>query len=121
MADSIKKRGQKFLRKFSRVSVKASEESKEHIKENLIGRISHIENIRLLVLEWSLLVAALIMLAVTQSIWFRDTYSEDVFSSGGTYTEATIGDVSSLNPLFATTNSEKTLSRLMFATLATID
>ena len=121
MADSIKKRGQKFLRKFSRVSVKASEESKEHIKENLIGRISHIENIRLLVLEWSLLVAALIMLAATQSIWFRDTYSEDVFSSGGTYTEATIGDVSSLNPLFATTNSEKTLSRLMFATLATID
>ena len=121
MADSIKKRGQKFLRKFSRVSVKASEESKEHIKENLIGRISHIENIRLLVLGWSLLVAALIMLAATQSIWFRDTYSEDVFSSGGTYTEATIGDVSSLNPLFATTNSEKTLSRLMFATLATID
>ena len=121
MADSIKKRGQKFIRKFSRVSLKASSEGKEHIKENLIGRISHIENIRLLVLEWSLLVAALIMLAVTQSIWFRDTYSEDVFSSGGAYTEATLGDVSSLNPLFATTNSEKTLSRLMFATLATID
>ncbi len=121
MENSIKKRGQKFIRKFSRVSLKASAEGKEHIKENLIGRISHIENIRLLILEWALLIFALIMLAITQSIWFRDSYSEDVFSDGGTYTEATIGDVNSLNPLFATTNSEKVLSRLMFATIATID
>lgn len=121
MGNSIKKSGQKFVRRFSRASLRASAESKEHIKENLIGRFSHIENIRLLILEWTLLVFALIMLAVTQSIWFKDSYSEDVFSEGGTYTEATIGDVNSLNPLFATTDSEKTLSRLMFATLATID
>ena len=121
MGNSIKKRGQKFVRKFSRASIKASAESKEHIKENLIGRFSHIENIRLLVLEWALLAFALIMLAITQSIWFKDSYSENVFSKGGTYTEATIGEVNSLNPLFATTNSEKTLSRLMFATLSTID
>lgn len=121
MENSIKKRGQKFLRKFSRASIKASEESKEHIKENLIGRFSHIANIRLLILEWSLLVVALIMLAITQALWFGDSYSEDVFSNGGAYTEATIGDVNSLNPLFATNNSEKVLSRLMFATLTTID
>lgn len=121
MENSIKKRGQKFLRKFSRASLKASEEGKEHIKENLIGRISHIENIRLLIFEWTLLVVALIMLAATQALWFSDSYSENVFSSGGTYTEATLGDVNSLNPLFATTNSEKVLSRLMFATIATVD
>ena len=35
MASSIKKRGQKIVRKFSRVSSKAREESKEHIKERL--------------------------------------------------------------------------------------
>ena len=121
MGNSIKKRGQKFIRRFSRVSLRASAEGKEHIKENLIGRISHIENIRLLILEWGLLAFALIMLAVTQSIWFKDSYSEDVFSKGGTYTEATLGEVNSLNPLFATTDSEKALSRLMFATIATID
>ena len=121
MKKSLKKRGQKIVKRFSRASLKASAEGKEHIKENLIGRISHIENIRLLVLEWGLLVFALIMLAVTQSIWFRDSYSEDIFSKGGTYTEATLGDVNSLNPLFATTDSEKVLARLMFATIVTID
>ena len=61
------------------------------------------------------------MLAITQAFWFGNSYAENTFTSGGTYTEATIGKVTSLNPLFATTSSEKTLSRLLFATLTTID
>ena len=121
MKNTLKKRGQKFAKRFSRASVRASEEGKEHIKENLIERFSHIANIRLLILEWGLLVVALTLLAITQAFWFGDSYAENVFTSGGVYTEATLGEVSSLNPLFATTNSEKVLSRLMFATLATID
>lgn len=121
MANSIKKRGQKIFRKFSRASAKASEEGKEHIKENLLGRISHIENIRLLILEWGLLIAGLILLATTQAFWFGNSYAENVFVRGGTYTEATLGNVSSLNPLFASTSSEKILSRLLFATISTVD
>ncbi|MBR2766598.1 hypothetical protein IKD67_00710 [Candidatus Saccharibacteria bacterium] len=121
MKNSIQKRGQKFVRRFSRASVKASEDSKEHIKENVVERISHIENIRLLILEWSLLVTALIMLAVAQAFWFGDSYAENVFVEGGAYTEATLGEVKTMNPLFATTSSEKVLSRLMFATISTID
>ena len=121
MANVLKKRGQKLINKFSRASLKASEEGKEHIKENLIGRFSHIENVRLLVLEWGLLVLALIMLAATQSFWFGDSYAENAFTSGGIYTEATIGEVNSMNPLFATTSSEKVLSRLMFATISAND
>ena len=121
MANNIRKRGQKFLRKFSRVSLRASEEGKEHIKENLIERVSHIRNIKLLILEWSLLVMALIMLSVSQAFWFSSSYASDVFVEGGSYTEATIGRVNSMNPLFATTNSERVLSKLMFATLLTVD
>lgn len=121
MKNSLKKRGQKFLKKFSLASNRAREEGKEHIKENLFGRVSHIQNIRLLILEWSLLTMALIMLAVTQAFWSNSSYASDVFVEGGTYAEATIGRVNSMNPLFATTSSEKVLSKLMFATLTTID
>ena len=121
MSNTLKKRGRKFIRKFSRVTTKASEEGKEHIKENFFGRLKHVSNIKLLIVEWGLLVLALIMLAVTQAFWFANSYSEDVFVNGGTYTEATLGDVNSMNPLFATTNSEKVLSKLMFGTLTTID
>lgn len=121
MKNSIKKRGQKYLKGITRATFKVEEESREHIKANFIARLPHITNIRLLILEWALLAVALIMLAVTQAFWFRDSYTNDVFSSGGSYTEATYGEVNSLNPLLATTNSEKTLSRLMYATVVTID
>ena len=117
MAGFIKKRGQKIVRKFSRASIKASEEGKEHIKENFLKRLSHIKNIRLLVLEWTLLIIALILLAIAQAFWFGESYATDVYIDGGTYIEATVGRVNSMNPLFATTTSEKVLSRLMFATL----
>ena len=117
MAGSIKKRGQNFIRRFSRASLKASADGKEHIKENLIGRFSHIKNIRLLVLEWSLLVVALTLVAVAQAFWFGESYAVNTYVDGGTYIEATIGKINSLNPLFATTGSEKALSKLMFATL----
>ena len=121
MKKNFKKSGQKILRKFSRASLRAGEEGKEHIKENLFGRVSHISNIRLLILEWVLLVVALILLAVTQAFWFGDSYAENTFVDGGAYTEATLGEVKSMNPLFAMTNSEKTLSRLMFSTISTMD
>ncbi len=121
MGSQLQKRGQKFIKKFSRVTTKAGEEGKEHIKENFFARLRHVSEVKLLILEWGLLVTALILLAVAQAFWFANSYSEDVFSRGGSYIEATLGDVSSMNPLFATTNSEKVLSRLMFGTLATID
>ena len=117
MAESFKKRGQKFVRKFSRVSIKASAEGKEHIKENFIGRLSHIKKIRLLVLEWVLLVIALVLVGIAQAFWFGESYAVNTYVDGGTYIEATVGKISSLNPLFATTSSEKVLSKLMFATL----
>ena len=99
MANSLKKRGQKIVRKFSRISVKAREEGKEHIKENLIARVSHIRDIKLLIAEWCLLVAGLVMLAVTQAFWSGSSYAQDVFVNGGSYTEATVGAVNSLNCL----------------------
>ena len=117
MKNKSKKRGQKFLKKFSR----ANEKSIEHLQENLVERVSSARNVRLLILEWGLLVFLLIMLAVTQAFWFGSSYANTTYTNGGTYTEATIGDVKSMNPLFATTNSEKVLSKLMFATISTID
>ena len=120
-SNSFKKRGQKFVRKFSKASLKVSREGKEHIKENIIQRISHVKKIRLLVLEWSLLVTVLVLLAVAQAFWSGDSFAVDTYVDGGTYIEATLGRVNSMNPLFATTNSEKILSKLMFATLVADD
>lgn len=83
--------------------------------------MSHVGDVKLYVLEWGLLVFALLMLALTQAFWYSDSFSLEAFTDGGTYSEATLGKVNSLNPLFASTNSEKTLSKLLFATLTAPD
>ena len=116
-----RKRGQKALRQFSRLTEEAVDTGEAHIKKNFIRRLSHVGDVRLFVIEWGLLVFALFMLALTQTFWFNDSYSVYSFTDGGTYTEATLGKVSSLNPLFATTNSEKTLAKLMFLGLTASD
>lgn len=121
MEQGLKKRGQRIARKLSRFSRKASRESLEHIKENVVDRFSHIKKIRLLILEWSLLILAILMLSITQAFLYAESYAVTTFTRGGTYSEATLGRINSLNPLFATTNSEKTLSRLMFGTLSSVD
>ncbi|MBR3319888.1 hypothetical protein IKG20_01125, partial [Candidatus Saccharibacteria bacterium] len=116
-----KKRGQKVVKQFSRLTEEAAYSSEAHIKKNFIRRLSHVSDVRLFVVEWGLLVFALFMLALTQSFWFTDSYSVTGYADGGTYTEATLGKVSSLNPLFATTNSEKSIAKLLFLSLTASD
>ncbi|MBR3257267.1 hypothetical protein IKG02_03210 [Candidatus Saccharibacteria bacterium] len=122
MKTPFKKRGQQSSRqRLHLFSEQAALSGERHIKENFLKRLPHIGDVRLFVLEWALIVIALFMLAVTQSLWFSDSYSVEAYTYGGTYTEATLGKVSSLNPLFASTNSEKVLSKLLFSGLTTSD
>ena len=117
----FKKRGQKLVKRFERLSVRAAKDSSQHIRENLIAKLPNARQVRVFILEWALLVIAIISLALTQAFWYTQSYSVQAYVEGGTYIEATLGDVNSLNPLFATTNSEKVLSKLLFSTLTTID
>lgn len=121
MKPTTKKRGQKLAKRWEVFSERAREESKEHIQENLIKRLPHARRVRLLILEWCLLIIIITSLALTQAFWYTQSYSVQAYVDGGTYIEATIGNVNSLNPLFATTTSEKVLSKLLFSTLSTID
>lgn len=121
MKAKSKKRGQSLSERWEEFSERTRETSKEHFQENVIERLSNAKRVRLLILEWCLLVIVIISLALTQAFWYRQSYSVQAYVDGGTYIEATMGRVNSLNPLFATTQSEKVLSKLMFATLSTID
>ena len=121
MKPTTKKRGQKLAKRWEVFSERAKEETQEHIQENLIKRLPHARRVRLLILEWCLLIIVITSLALTQAFWYTQSYSVQAYVDGGTYIEATIGNVNSLNPLFATTTSEKVLSKLLFSTLSTID
>lgn len=121
MKQRAKKRGQKLAKRWENFSEQAKEVGREHIQENLIERLPNARRVRLLILEWCLLIVIIVSLALTQAFWYTQSYAAQAYVKGGSYTEATLGKVNSLNPLFAKTNSEKALSRLMFATISTID
>ncbi len=121
MKPTKKKRGPGIAKRLEEFSERAREGSKEHIQENIIDRLPNARRVRLLILEWCLLIVVIMSLALTQAFWYQQSYSVQAYVDGGTYIEATTGRVNSLNPLFATTESEKVLSKLMFATLSTID
>ncbi len=115
------KNGHRIRKRLEKLSRKTSKSVIEHTQENIVERISHIRQIRLLILEWSLLVIAVICLSIAQSYWYTDSYATEDYKQGGTYTEATLGEVNSLNPLFASTSSERTIAKLLFSSLSSSD
>lgn len=121
MNKNFKKSGRRIFKKISLFSKRVHRDGQEHIKENLIDHISHIKDVRLYILEWILLVTVIILLSITQAYWYLNSFAVETYTKGGTYTEATLGKINSFNPLFATTSSEETLSRLLFATLSATD
>lgn len=88
-----KKRGQKLAKRWAVFTERAKADSREHIQENLIDRLPNARRVRLLILEWILLIVVIISLALTQAFWYTQSYSVQAFVDGGTYIEATLGQV----------------------------
>ena len=93
----------------------------KHFNDNFISRIQNAHEVRLWIIEWVLLVVVVFLFTVVQMMWYGDSYHTDAFVSGGDYTEAVLGEVKSMNPLYASNSAEKTLSRLLFADLVSPD
>lgn len=120
MSAAKAKSGQ-FVKKLTKRLRKTSAASKEHIRENLIEPAENIKSVRLQVFEWILMALAVILFSAIQIVWYNNTYSTQAFIPGGTYYEGTLGKINSMNPLYATTNSEKTLAKLLFSSLTKTD
>jgi peptide/nickel transport system substrate-binding protein len=118
---STTSRSGKIVQKLGRRFRRAGAVSREHLKENIVQRTGSFREVRLQVIEWLMLMTAIIALAVIQIFWHIGAYSTTTFAPGGTYTEGTMGAVNSMNPLYAITDSEKALGRLLFRNLVGYD
>jgi hypothetical protein len=50
-------------------------------------------------------------------MWDQRNYQTQVGAVGGTYAEAAIGSIETLNPLFASSQAENVVSQLVFSRL----
>ncbi|MDR0979883.1 MAG: ABC transporter substrate-binding protein [Candidatus Nomurabacteria bacterium] len=92
-----------------------------HVKTNLIGSLHKVHYVRKQVLFWFGAVAILLILTGVQLLVWRSLTSTTTATQGGLFSEATIGSIRTLNPLFATTNSELAAVNLIHARLLGYD
>jgi len=91
----------------------------ESLDENLIRRFSRLLFVRRFVITWLLLFVLLGGSVIAQTVSLSSYYKSAEFLPGGVYTEGILGDFTNINPLYATSLVDTSLSRLVFSSLLT--
>ena len=92
-----------------------------HARRFVLKRWSSFRDARRHVAVWVLLVGLLVAAAGVQFWWYQKSYTADAYTTDGTYAEALLGPVETLNPIFAQSNAEEAASKLLFSRLFTYD
>lgn len=128
MAKGDKQRWRKFQqltsfdsRRFSRRVKKAEGATMRHAHKFLVTRLDSIRSVRRHVIGWLVLVGVMIIAVALQFMWFQRGYQTTAAATGGTYAEAVLGPIGTLNPLYASTSAELSASKLLFSSLYTYD
>lgn len=108
-------------KKLSKRVKKAEGATMRHAHKFIVGRLDNMRDVRRHILGWLLLVGAMIAIVGIQLMWFQQSYRTTTAASGGTYAEASLGPIDTLNPLYAATNAEIAAGHLLFSSLYTYD
>lgn len=92
-----------------------------HAHKFIIKRWDNVRKVQRNVLIWVLAIGMLIAATGLQLMWNQQSYQTTAPAKDGTYAEAVLGPVNTLNPLFAKTNAEQSASYLMFSRLLNYD
>lgn len=92
-----------------------------HARRFLVDRLENAKLVRKEISIWAVLIGFMIAGMGVQFGISQRGYMVQAPGSGGTYAEATLGPVSNLNPLFASSSAEHSLGRLVFSSLYLYD
>jgi peptide/nickel transport system substrate-binding protein len=87
----------------------------------LFKRFERLYSVRRFVIGWVGLFVLLISVVVGQNIVLSQHYQETAFVAGGIYNEGVRGRFTNANPMYATSDADVTVSKLLFASLLKID
>lgn len=108
-------------KKLSKRVKKAEGATMRHAHKFIVGRLDNMRDVRRHILGWLLLVGVMIVIVGIQLMWFQQSYRTTTAASGGTYAEASLGPIDTLNPLYAVSNAEVAAGHLLFSALYTYD
>lgn len=96
-------------------------QAEETLERHFIKRLNRLVNVRRFVAGWVLLLVFLGSALVWQLRALDNTFQSLQPVAGGTYVEGMVGDFTNANPLYASSLTDTTVSRLVFAGLLTYD
>ena len=92
-----------------------------HVRDNVIRRAYSLRLTKRIILGWLAIILIIIIgVGITREL-SEKSFSENSFINGGTFSEAFIGNIDNLNPLFADSSAEKAFSKLAFSRLYDFD
>lgn len=104
----------KHLRKAESVTIR-------HTHKFIIKRWSNVRDVQMTVMVWMIVMGFLILATGLQLMWFQRSYLTNAAAKDGTYAEAVLGPVDTLNPILASSSAEQSASYLMFSSLLRYD
>ena len=92
-----------------------------HARKFVIRRWSNVREVRRRIITWVVAIGVLIGASGLQLMWYQKSYQTSAAATNGTYAEAVLGPVDTLNPLFARTSAEESASQLLFSRILKYD
>lgn len=93
----------------------------KHARRFVFRRWSNFKEVRRHIALWVLMVGLLTGASGLQLFWYQQSYRTIAAASDGTYAEGVVGPVDTLNPIFAQSSAEESVSRLVFSRLLAYD
>lgn len=93
----------------------------KHARRFVFKRLDNFREVRRRIALWVLAVGVIIGATGLQYLWYQDDYRTTANAVNGTYAEAVLGPVDTLNPIFAKSSGEEAISELLFSRLITYD
>ena len=87
----------------------------------VINRWQKIREVRTQIIIWCSLVLTILLAVVLQVFFSERGYRTMAMVGGGTYREGVVSEIKSLNPLYATSESERSAAQLVFSRLLQYD
>jgi peptide/nickel transport system substrate-binding protein len=117
----IKLRFRRRIRKGQRQVEDFSSAAEENIDKLIFKRFGRLNKVRRFILSWVLLMVIIISGLVIQNIKLSGYYQTIKSVPGGIYKEGVLGAFTNANPIYATSNADTSVSKLVFSGLFTFD
>lgn len=93
----------------------------KHARRFVFKRWDNFREVRSRIALWVVTIGILIGATGLQFWWYQNEYRTEAHAQGGTYAEAVLGPLDTLNPIFAQSSAEESASELLFSRLITYD